>query len=110
MESDASANGSVSHCWMLIASVKRQDGVAYLSHIPCYVRELQAAIKPLSDLERLTKSHSIGHAQPRRPGGNAGNFIEAAGSRKSDKKERKKMSRVFLNLLSCPPSRTVQMN
>lgn len=44
---------------------KRQDGVAYfVSHSMLRV-ELQAALKPLSDLERLTNRILSGHAQPR---------------------------------------------
>ncbi len=44
---------------------KRQDGVAYFVSHSMLRAELQAALKPLSDLERLTNRILSGHAQPR---------------------------------------------
>jgi DNA mismatch repair protein MutS len=44
---------------------KRQDGVAYFVSHSMVRAELQAALKPLSDLERLTNRILSGHAQPR---------------------------------------------
>jgi DNA mismatch repair protein MutS len=44
---------------------KRQDGVAYFVLQSMLRTELQAALKPLSDLERLTNRILSGHAQPR---------------------------------------------
>ena len=44
---------------------KRQDGVAYFVIHSMLRAELRAALKPLSDLERLTNRILSGHAQPR---------------------------------------------
>jgi len=44
---------------------KRQDGVAYFVSRSMLRAELRAALKPLSDLERLTNRVLSGHAQPR---------------------------------------------
>ena len=44
---------------------KRQDGVAYFFIHSMLRAELRAALKPLSDLERLTNRIISGHAQPR---------------------------------------------
>ena len=44
---------------------KRQDGVAYFVSHSMLRAELRAALKPLSDLERLTNRILSGHAQPR---------------------------------------------
>ena len=44
---------------------KRQDGVAYFFIHSMLRAELRAALKPLSDLERLTNRILSGHAQPR---------------------------------------------
>jgi DNA mismatch repair protein MutS len=44
---------------------KRQDGVAYFVSHSMLRAELKAALKPLSDLERLTNRILSGHAQPR---------------------------------------------
>jgi DNA mismatch repair protein MutS len=44
---------------------KRQDGVAYFVSHSMLRAELQAALKPLSDLERLTNRILSSHAQPR---------------------------------------------
>ena len=44
---------------------KRQEGVAYFVSHSMLRAELRAALKPLSDLERLTNRSLSGHAQPR---------------------------------------------
>ena len=44
---------------------KRQDGVEYFVSHSMLRAELRAALKPLSDLERLTNRILSGHAQPR---------------------------------------------
>jgi DNA mismatch repair protein MutS len=44
---------------------KRQDGVAHFISHSMLRAELRAALKPLSDLERLTNRILSGHAQPR---------------------------------------------
>jgi len=44
---------------------KRQDSVAYYFSHSMLRAELRAALKPLSDLERLTNRILSGHAQPR---------------------------------------------
>jgi len=89
-ESDASANGFSSAIAGVDRIRKRQDGVAYFVSHSMLRAELQAALKPLSDLETSYKPHSdAGHANRRDLVANAGNLLRLPAVEKVIKERRR---------------------